>query len=162
MEEVSRTKFFNGVFVESIDAEQGTDAKRFNDGKVPMHLLPLWLLEDLAIHYGKGAEKYDPWNWLQGGSTDTCFGALMRHLTEWQAGQDLDEETQTHHMCAVAWNALALLHGYKMGVDRDDRPKLPLVTTDVSPDVSPEIRTAEVTLSPHDTATSRAGHKYVA
>ena len=104
---------------------EGTDAKRFNNGKVPMHLLPFWLLEELAIHYGKGAEKYDPWNWIQGGSTDTCFGALVRHLTKWQAGQDLDEETQTHHMCGVAWNALAILHGYKMGTDRDDRPKLP-------------------------------------
>ena len=45
---------------------EGTDAKRFNDGKVPMHLLPLWLLEELAVHYGKGAEKYDSWNWIQG------------------------------------------------------------------------------------------------
>ena len=105
---------------------EGTDAKRFNDGKVPMHLLPLWLLEDLAVHYGKGAEKYDPWNWVKGGSTDTSFGALLRHLAKWQAGEDLDEETETHHMLAVVWNAISIYHGHKMGVDRDDRPKLPL------------------------------------
>ena len=104
----------------------GTDAKRFNEGKIPMHLLPLWLLEDLAAHYGEGAKKYDPWNWTAGGSTDTCFGALLRHATKWQAGEDMDEETGTHHMCAIAWNALTILHGYKMGIDRDDRPDLDL------------------------------------
>ena len=103
---------------------EGTDAKRFNDDKVPMHLLPLWLLEDLAVHYGEGAKKYDPWNWTKGGSTDVCFGALLRHLAKWQSGEDMDEETQTHHMCAVAWNALTILHGYKTKVGRDDRPEL--------------------------------------
>ena len=76
----------------------GTDAKRLNEGKIPMHLLPLWLLEDLAAHYGEGAKKYDPWNWTAGGSTDTCFGAMLRHATKWQAGEDMDEETGTHHM----------------------------------------------------------------
>ena len=104
--------------------KQGVDAKRFNKGKVPMHLLPFWLLEDLAMHYGEGAKKYDPWNWIQGGSTDVCFGALLRHASKWQRGEDMDDETNTHHMCAVAWNALALLHGWKMGIDQDNRPNL--------------------------------------
>lgn len=110
------------------DMDLGTEAKRFNEGKAPMHLLPFWLLRDLSEHYAKGAEKYEPWNWTKGGKTDTCFGALLRHITLWQMGEDIDigteEEpgTMTHHMLAVAWNALTLYHGYKLKLDTDLRP----------------------------------------
>ena len=100
------------------------DALRYNEGKAPMHLLPMWALEELAEHYGKGAEKYSDWNWLQGGSTNVCFGAMLRHISAWQQGEDIDPETNTHHMAAIAWNAVALLHGFRTGVDRDDRPKI--------------------------------------
>jgi len=89
-----------------------------------MHLIPLWLMEELAQHYKAGAAKYSDWNWLQGGSTNVCYGAILRHLSAWQQGEDYDPELKTHHMAAVAWNALTLLNGHLTGVDRDDRPKI--------------------------------------
>ena len=100
------------------------DAMRFNEGKPAMHLLPFWLLKDLAKVYEKGAEKYAPWNWIKGGSTDVCAAAMLRHYTAWQEGEDIDPETECHHQLHVAWNALALYHGYKTGVDTDAKPRL--------------------------------------
>ena len=118
-----RTKQLEEEIEQRTKGTDQKDALRYNEGKSPMHLLPMWVLEEIAEHYGRGAKKYSDWNWLQGGSTNVCFGAMLRHISAWQQGEDLDD-LGSHHMAAVAWNAIALLHGYRTGVDRDDRPKI--------------------------------------
>ena len=73
--------------------------------------------------YEKGAEKYEPWNWIKGGSTDVCAAAMLRHYTAWQEGEDIDPETECHHQLHVAWNALALYMAKDGSRDTDARPK---------------------------------------
>lgn len=90
------------------------------DNKVMMELLPWPELEEIAKVYTAGAKKYGPHNWenLPDGY-ERYKGAMLRHLTEVEKGNDIDEETQCLHAAQVAWNAIAMLH-FKMK-DYEDR-----------------------------------------
>ena len=85
-----------------------------------MELLPWPELEEIAKVYTAGSKKYGPHNWenLPDGY-ERYKGAMLRHLTEVEKGNDIDEETQCLHAAQVAWNAIAMLH-FKMK-DYEDR-----------------------------------------
>jgi len=84
------------------------------DNKVMMELLPWPELEEIAKVYTAGARKYGPHNWenLSDGY-ERYKGAMLRHLTEVEKGNDIDSETGCLHAAKVAWNAIAMLH-FKM------------------------------------------------
>lgn len=84
------------------------------DGKVMMELLPWPELEKIAEVYTAGAKKYGPHNWenLPDGY-ERYKGAMLRHLTEMEKGNDIDPDTGCMHAAQVAWNAIAMLH-FKM------------------------------------------------
>ena len=96
---------------------------RYNDGKPRFDLLPPEALKALAAHYGKGAEKYAARNWERGMDWCKCFASLERHAWAWMGGEDLDPENGSHHMIAVAWNAIALFTYAMRNIGTDDRPK---------------------------------------
>lgn len=85
-------------------------------------LIPSHVLEALAEHYGRGAQKYADRNWEKGYRWGLSFAALMRHAWAWWRGEDVDEETGSSHMIAVAWHALALAEFQRTGKGTDDRP----------------------------------------
>ena len=95
---------------------------RFNEGKARFDLLPPEALEELALHYGRGAAKYADRNWERGMAWCKCFASMMRHSWAWMRGEDFDPETGTHHMIAVAWNAIAIFTYHSRGIGNDDRP----------------------------------------
>lgn len=78
------------------------------DGKVRMELLPMDVLEAIARVYTFGARKYAPntWRYLEDGS-ERYRGALLRHMTAEQSGEELDPESGLPHVYHEAWNALA-------------------------------------------------------
>lgn len=84
------------------------------DGKVRMELLPWNELEQIAKVYTAGAEKYGEHTWenLPNGY-ERYKGAMLRHLTEVEKGNAIDEDTGCLHAAQVAWNAIAMLH-FKM------------------------------------------------
>jgi len=96
---------------------------RYNDGKPRFDLLPPEALKALAAHYGKGAEKYAARNWERGMDWCKCFASLERHSWAWMGGEDIDPENGSHHMIAVAWNAIALFTYAMRNIGTDDRPK---------------------------------------
>lgn len=97
-------------------------ALKDKDGKVRYDLLPSAALEELARVYTKGAEKYEPNNWMKGRPFSECFSAMMRHAWKYWRGEDLDPETGCHHMSAVAFWALELVSYHKWErADLDDR-----------------------------------------
>jgi hypothetical protein len=96
--------------------EKGSKLQRFD--LVPAY--PLWLL---AEHYGRGARKYADRNWERGYSWMLSFSALMRHGWKWLMGEDIDPETGSPHMIAVAWHAFALVEFSQTHPELDDRPK---------------------------------------
>ena len=87
--------------------------------------MPWAAIAALSEHYYVGAQKYpnDPDtnqpNYMKGYPMSLSFEALHRHLSAYWQGEDLDPETQTNHMLAVAWHALNI---YTLtGSDWDDR-----------------------------------------
>lgn len=103
--------------VSSTGGEKGVKLARFD-------LIPANPLRQVAEHYGKGAAKYDARNWERGYEWSKSFGALMRHAWQWQAGEDIDVETQSNHMAAVAFHAFALLEFAATHREFDDRPTI--------------------------------------
>lgn len=77
-------------------------------------LLPPDALWELAEHYGKGNAKYEGVggvdNWRLGYNWNLSFAAALRHLFLALGGEDVDEETGSKHVIAVAWHMLALAH----------------------------------------------------
>lgn len=80
---------------------------------------PLW---QLAEHYGKGSKKYADRNWEGGYDWSLSYDALCRHLNQFWQGEDIDEETGSLHIIAVAWHAFALAEFYRTHPEKDNRP----------------------------------------
>lgn len=95
--------------------EKGQKLARFD-------LLPAGPLNLLATHYGIGSAKYQDRNWERGVNWSLNFAALQRHAWAFWAGEDIDPETSSPHMAAVAWHAFALLEFADTHPELDDRP----------------------------------------
>lgn len=97
-------------------------ALRYNEGKPRFDLIPPEAMIALAEHFRRGAIKYEDRNWERGMDWCKCFASLERHAWAWMNGEDFDVETRTHHMIAVAWNAIVLATYEARKVGNDDRP----------------------------------------
>jgi hypothetical protein len=100
----------------STGGEKGVKEQRFD-------LIPVGALTALASHYGVGAKKYADNQWRKGYEWSKSYAALQRHLTQWWGGEDIDEETGSSHMAAVAWHSFTLLTFIEEHPDFDDRFK---------------------------------------
>ena len=96
---------------------------RYDSGKPRFDLVPPEAMIELAAHYERGARKYADRNWEKGMDWGKCFSSMQRHAWAWAQGEDLDNETGTHHMIAVAWNAIALYTYAMRKIGNDDRVK---------------------------------------
>lgn len=98
-----------------------TEARKDDNNKIRMELIPPELMIAVGTVLTYGAKKYDARNWESHGglSWGRCFGALMRHLWDWWRGVPNDEETGYSHL----WHAaccIAFLIAYeqrKSGID---------------------------------------------
>jgi hypothetical protein len=92
--------------------------------------IPPSVLLELMEHYGKGREKYPgdakgP-NYTKGYPWSLSFNAAMRHLLQFWAGEDLDEETGSKHVIAAAWHCLGLALFMDIRKNQDDRWEKPI------------------------------------
>lgn len=106
------------------DIEQENNESKKNDrldDKLRWELLPLEDMEDVVKVYTAGAKKYGPNTWqnLPDGY-NRYKAALLRHLVEYDKGNKIDEETGCHHLAAVAWNAIAMLHIAKQNMKNNE------------------------------------------
>lgn len=105
----------------STGASKGSKPARYD-------LIPVGPLAELAEHYGKGAQKYAQVNgrdnWRNGYDWSLSYAALQRHANAFWSGEDIDPETGSKHMVAVAWHAFALVEFMEShpGFDTRDRP----------------------------------------
>jgi hypothetical protein len=72
-------------------------------------LIPPIPLRNLAIHYERGARKYEDWNWARGLPLSRHLNSALRHLRQFQEGQR-DED----HLSAVVFNVFAITHVLEM------------------------------------------------
>lgn len=69
-----------------------------------------------------GANKYSEWNWAKPGVKYSDYlDATLRHLTQFNAGEDLDPETGLHHLSHAAASCMILLELVLLGKGEDDR-----------------------------------------
>jgi hypothetical protein len=102
--------------VSATGGEKGTKIERYD-------LIPVEFLRTLARHYGVGAQKYDDNNWRRGYEWSKSMAALMRHFEAFRGGEDIDAETGTPHIIAVAWHAATLSEFMRIHPEYDDRIK---------------------------------------
>ena len=95
---------------------------KYDEGKLPYHLLPPELLAGITSVLQFGAEKYSERNWEMGMAWSRPFSALMRHMWAWWCGEKADPETGMSHL----WHAgccIAFLIAYEeRQIGEDDRP----------------------------------------
>lgn len=102
-------------------AEWGSGA-RANANKTRMDLVPLHLLASCADVFEYGAHKYATWNWAKGMPWSVPYGCMLRHLSAWYMGEDIDPESGKSHLGHVMANLLMLEHYTKAYKQGDDRP----------------------------------------
>jgi len=98
--------------------EKGQKLGRFD-------LLPPEFELALAEHYGKNCKpigKYDESNWLRGYDYSLSYAAMRRHINQYWSGEDIDEESGSHHLVAAAWHCVALYIFGERGLGTDNRP----------------------------------------
>lgn len=110
------------------DAARG---KRYDAGKLGLHLLPVVALEQVALVLDYGQRKYSTPeydatdNWRRGLSFRSTVGSLLRHSFAFLRGEDRDPESGLLHMAHVAANALFLIYFSVTNGGTDDRYKEP-------------------------------------
>ena len=94
---------------------------KYDQGKLPMHLLDRTALEAVAGVLQYGAVKYAPENWRGGIEYTRLIGAAMRHLHALNDCEDTDPESghlnAAHAMCCL----MMLIWMMKCRPDLDDR-----------------------------------------
>ncbi len=99
--------------------EQG--GKKFDSNKPPLDLIPYDAIEEIGKVLAQGAIKYDRANWTNGILMSRLLSASMRHIGQFNNGEDYDEETKTLHLANAATNLLFAIWMYKYRTDLDDR-----------------------------------------
>lgn len=94
--------------------------------KCPLELIPPHFTEGLAEVLKHGATKYAPNNWMRGMSWETVAGGMLRHLTAFRRGEEIDPESGQPHLFHLACGTMFLAwyaHGPKAEQYRrlDDR-----------------------------------------
>jgi len=87
-------------------------------------LIDSWAMWALALVCGMGAKKYDDDNWRKGYSWRLSYGALQRHIHLFWQGEEIDTESNLHHLAHAMWHCMVLMV-FSMNRDRygkfDDR-----------------------------------------
>lgn len=87
-----------------------TPGMKFDSGKLPYHLIDPDAEAEMVAVLGFGAEKYEPWNWVNvNEAKDRFFGAVRRHLAADRRGDKIDPETGLLALASVVCSAHFLL-----------------------------------------------------
>jgi hypothetical protein len=94
---------------------------KYDQGKLPMHLLDRTALEAVAGVLQHGAIKYAPENWRSGMEYTRLIGAAMRHLHALNDCEDYDPESGHLHAAHAMCCLMFLIWMMKCRPDLDDR-----------------------------------------
>lgn len=97
---------------------------KYDNGKTRYDLIPPYALEQLALVYTHGAQKYpSARNWEKGTWWGRYFGAAMRHLWAFWRGEEIDKDSGLPHLSHAAWCCFTLLEYAKNHKEFDDRKR---------------------------------------
>ena len=93
-----------------------------NDGDKPrMSLIPQLAKMELARAMQFGEFKYETHNWTNGFKYSYLLDAIERHLTLFNCGEDIDEESGINHLALLIANAAMLYDNTIFHPEKDDR-----------------------------------------
>lgn len=98
-------------------------ALKFDQDKLPLHLLSTEAMNQTAAVLQFGAVKYAEHNWRKGFSWSRPLSAAMRHITAFNDGEDKDPESGLSHLAHAACCIMFLLEFEKTHKNLDDRYK---------------------------------------
>jgi hypothetical protein len=105
-----------------VEIPQG-NALKFDQHKLPLHLLSTEAMNQTAAVLAFGAEKYAAHNWRAGFTWSRPLAAAMRHITAFNDGEDKDPESGLSHLAHAACCIMFLLEFEKTHQHLDDRYK---------------------------------------
>lgn len=95
---------------------------KHDSGKTRFSLVPAEARLEVAKVFTHGAKKYPPHNYRKGTEWSRYMDALQRHMTDFELGQNVDEESGLLTLAHVAACAMILLTLQKLNAGTDDRP----------------------------------------
>jgi len=98
-----------------------SEGAKSDSGKVRIELFPPEALSGISDILGFGAAKYGERNWEKGMKWSRIFGALMRHMWAWWAGEKADHETGKSHLWHAGCCIVFLIAYEQRGTGEDDR-----------------------------------------
>lgn len=97
-------------------------AIRFDQEKPMFHLLPWDAVGEVVKVFTFGAKKYGDHNWKKGFKYSRCLNSLLRHITAWASGENVDPESGLNHLAHAACNCLFLIYfQLHTSIGEDDR-----------------------------------------
>ena len=103
---------------------KGADPKQACGAAKPsVGFLPMQVVFEVGAAMSEGARKYGPYNWRRSNPViaSTYFNATMRHLAAWWEGQDIDPDSNLHHVVKAISSLVVLRDAMLQGQCDDDR-----------------------------------------
>ena len=122
-DKIEYAKVFGNVATSDAAQKQLGTALKFDEGKLPLHLLSTEAMNQTAAVLAFGADKYAEHNWRKGFAWSRPLAAAMRHITAFNAGEDKDPESGLSHLAHAACCIMFLLEFEKTHKELDDRYK---------------------------------------
>lgn len=95
---------------------------KFDEDKLPYHLIAPEFLSAVAEILQYGAKKYSPRNWENGMAWHRPFRACLGHLWDWWRRAGPDPETGKSHLWHAACCIMFLIVYEARNLGEDDRP----------------------------------------
>lgn len=98
-------------------------ASRYNAGKAPLSMIleARHALEGMAGVLEFGAAKYARGNWHKGLPHADICDSMLRHISAYLSGEDIDPESGKPHVDHIFTNAMFLAEGYRTHPELDNR-----------------------------------------
>jgi hypothetical protein len=95
--------------------------KKYDSGKAALDLIPYEALEEIGKVLQFGKEKYGEANWANGIEYSRLIAAALRHLNQFNSGEDIDKESGVSHVAHAGCNIMFLLWMLQNRKDMDNR-----------------------------------------
>lgn len=98
-------------------------AKKHDQEKVDLSILPREFLEQTALAFMHGEKKYGRGNYLNGLEWHRVIAALLRHIVAFSSGEDMDSESKLSHLAHVGACTAMLTVYFHRNLGKDTRDK---------------------------------------
>lgn len=98
-------------------------AKKNDQGKAALALIPYCAQLAEAEAFMVGQRKYGTWNFMKGMEASRLMSALLRHANAWFNGEERDPVDGQHHLGSVRACAAMIMAQVEQGTLIDDRYK---------------------------------------